>query len=269
MKSGTTSLYHYLRSHPDIFIPAIKEPCFFSNKTIWERGIKWYESLFNGYGNSKAIGEASTNYTKYPIFPNVPERIASIESKMKLIYILRHPIDRIYSQYVHNFYFGNEINSIEDVIMNKPQYIQISLYYKQIDQYLKYFPKEQLLIIILEDMEKDALKIIKNVFEFLNVETTFIPPNITERRNQTKYKRGPDNKLMKILKKLPIYHNISSRLSDNIKAKFKVLLKRKIESPELLSNELYNILVEEVSGDLEKLRTFLKRDLKCWNMNKR
>ena len=64
MKSGTTNLCHQLSLHPEIFISDPKEPCFFSNDDRWQRGLPWYESLFDAVTNEKAVGEGSVNYTK-------------------------------------------------------------------------------------------------------------------------------------------------------------------------------------------------------------
>jgi hypothetical protein len=77
MKAGTTSLYHYLKSHPQIHMSRIKELDFFVTELNWGRGLDWYSQQFSGIGtNVLAAGEASTNYTKYPRYKGVPERIS-------------------------------------------------------------------------------------------------------------------------------------------------------------------------------------------------
>jgi len=75
MKTGTSSLYRYVRDHPQIFITRPKELRFFGSN--WDRGPDWYEQLFDGAENAVAIGEASTEYSFYPYFPDVAARIAS------------------------------------------------------------------------------------------------------------------------------------------------------------------------------------------------
>ena len=71
-KAGTTSLYHYLRAHPQIYMSERKELNFFIEKDGWEKGQEWYEKQFERAGDAVAIGEASPNHSKYPLFPGVP-----------------------------------------------------------------------------------------------------------------------------------------------------------------------------------------------------
>jgi hypothetical protein len=110
MKGGTTSLYHYIASHPDIVPSSIKETNYFNTIADLCKGLSWYKSLFRNKG--KYAFEASTNYTKRHIFPGVPERMYSILPKVKLIYILRDPIERIVSHYIHNYAHGREKSQI-------------------------------------------------------------------------------------------------------------------------------------------------------------
>ena len=82
----------------------IKEPQFFSNQEKMDSAMSWYKSLFKDVRNEKAIGEASTNYAKYPLFKDVPEHIRGYIPGVRLIYILRNPMERAYSQFTHNYY---------------------------------------------------------------------------------------------------------------------------------------------------------------------
>ena len=111
MKGGTTSLHRYLRQHPDVFMPEQKELNFFLDEYAgrpidppeernWSRGLTWYERQFAGAEDERAVGEASANYTRYPTYPGVAERIAKIVPEMKLIYLMRNPIDRVLSHYL-------------------------------------------------------------------------------------------------------------------------------------------------------------------------
>ena len=119
MKGGTTSLHRYLRQHPEVFMPERKELNFFLDEYAgppidppeernWSRGITWYERQFAGAEDERAVGEASANYSRYPTYPGVAERIAKIVPEMKLIYLMRNPIDRVLSHYLHDFAKGRE-----------------------------------------------------------------------------------------------------------------------------------------------------------------
>ena len=105
MKGGTTSLHRYLRQHPEVFMPARKELNFFLDEYTgppidppeernWSRGIAWYKHQFADVARERAVGEASANYSRYPTYPGVAESIAAVVPNVRLVYLVRNPIDR-------------------------------------------------------------------------------------------------------------------------------------------------------------------------------
>jgi hypothetical protein len=269
MKSGTTSVYGHLKEHPDVFMPAHKEPEFFSDETVWKKGVSWYESLFNGRSTEKAVGEASTGYAKYPAFPYAAERIAKLLPDVKLIYVIRSPIERIYSHYVHNYYAGREMRNLNEAVLEDEHYIQVSRYYMQIEHYLKYFPRENLKVVILDDLKTEPLAVMQDIYQFLGVDSSFIPKTINEKKHQSKNKQGRENSLMKKIKKLPFYHSISSRLSEQTKSWLNPFLRKYVQVPEKLSGETRERLVEKLKQDVEQLSEYLVRDLTVWLQSKK
>lgn len=167
MKAGTTSLHAYLNQHPDIFMSAKKELDFFIDKNFEKMGLDWYKAQFPI--DAKVRGESSQNYTKrhHPNYLNVPERIKSTLSDVKLIYIVRDPIERMRSHYIENYY-GDDLSTIA---FNKSisHYQKTSLYHFQISAYLEYFEKSNLLIVCLEDLKANRLEQMNRIFRFLKV----------------------------------------------------------------------------------------------------
>ena len=100
-KAGTTTLHHYLDLNPQIYMSSPKEPCFFSDDEIYVKGVDWYSSLFSSAKPDQACGEASTRYSPYPQYTEAAPRMAELLPHVKLIYIMRHPVDRAYSHHVH------------------------------------------------------------------------------------------------------------------------------------------------------------------------
>ena len=134
MKSGTTTLCHLLGKHPDIFMSNPKEPNFFCRPDIYARGFEWYESLFEDAAGQTAIGEGSTSYTKAHLFPGVPEKIASYRPDVKLIYIVRHPLERIESQWTFNVIHNQAHQSFAKTLRDDPHLINTSRYWWQISK---------------------------------------------------------------------------------------------------------------------------------------
>lgn len=174
-RSGTTSLYAYLDQHPDIFFSPVKEINFFSNPDIWKKGFKWYENHFNNAKDVTAIGEASTSYTVSPFLKEAPQRIAEYMEDAKLIYIVRDPISRLVSHYMHRVHRGVERRLFSEIARNiehEPTAWQ-GRYSYQLEQYLKIFSREQILILSIDDFNKSSQRMVFDIFNFLGVDSEF------------------------------------------------------------------------------------------------
>ena len=106
MKSATTTLHEQLARQPGVFMSRPKEPNFFSDDAIYARGWAWYCSLFRPAGMGDLRGESSTHYTKLPTIRGRSSGWRGTCPRLKLIYVMRHPIDRLISQYVHELTAG-------------------------------------------------------------------------------------------------------------------------------------------------------------------
>ncbi|RLJ09991.1 MAG: sulfotransferase [Candidatus Aenigmatarchaeota archaeon] len=183
-RGGTTSLYYYLKEHPQIFMPSKKEIHFFD--LHYKKGIEWYKRHFREAKNSKirAIGEASPSYM---YFEEVPERIHEVIPDVKLIFILRNPVDRAYSHYWHEVRLGYEWLSFEEAIKVEQErlakgdiinrrhysYLDRGKYIEQIKRFRKYFSKDQMLILITEELRSSPETVMRQIFEFLQVNPDF------------------------------------------------------------------------------------------------
>ncbi|HZD80678.1 MAG TPA: sulfotransferase, partial [Actinomycetota bacterium] len=179
MKAGTTSLYHYLRGHPQVFMPEVKEVMFFDPRHNWHRGIEWYEAQFGGAeARHLARGEASTSYTKFPVVQGVPARIASVLPDVRLLYVVRHPVERMQSHYLYLLSRGKESRPIERAFAEEPMYLDTSRYALQLEQYEPYIRPEQLLLIDSRDLRDRRVETLGGIFAFLGVDATWVPPTV-------------------------------------------------------------------------------------------
>jgi hypothetical protein len=178
MKAATTSLYHYLSAHPDIYMATVKELDFFVASANWNRGVGWYEKQFEAAGDAAVAGEASTAYTKHPIVTGVPERIATVVPDCRMIYVLRDPVDRIRSHYQHRVAIGTERAPIEEAVIADPVYLACSRYASQIERYLECFPRERLLLLTSEQLRTERLETMRRVFGFLGVDEQVVPSTL-------------------------------------------------------------------------------------------
>ncbi|NJN88394.1 MAG: sulfotransferase domain-containing protein [Leptolyngbyaceae cyanobacterium SL_7_1] len=169
MKCGTSSLHRYLSCHPQIAMAPAKELDFFVKEKNWQRGVTWYRSQF---ADAPIRGEASPNYTRYPIFQGVPERMHQLIPDAKLIYLVRDPVRRILSHYLHNYLDRTENQSLTGALNDLPSnhYVNCSRYYWQLEQFLPYYSLDRLLIVSLEEWSTDRHTTLQRIFQFLEVD---------------------------------------------------------------------------------------------------
>ena len=185
MKCGTTSLNLYLKQHPEIGMSTIKEPNFFVAEKNYLKGLDWYESLF--VGSKKIYGEASTNYTKSPIFDGVPARMHAVVPEARLIYLVRDPVDRIVSHYIHNCARNREHRSFSEAVhfRNRSIYALRSKYYTQLQTYLEYYPDDHILIVDSYDLFHERGSTLSCLFSFLGVDSSFRSSLFSRMRNKS------------------------------------------------------------------------------------
>lgn len=154
MKCATSSLYQQLVAQPGIFMTTPKEPNFFSDDEIYAQGIPWYEALFADAPPDALRGEASTHYTKLPTYPETIARIQSHLGAVKLIYVMRHPVQRLVSHYIHEWtqrVIATKTN-INAALDRHPELIDYSRYSMQIRPYLETFGPDNVLPVFFEQL---------------------------------------------------------------------------------------------------------------------
>jgi hypothetical protein len=172
-KSGTTSLHGYLSQHPQIFMPSFKSLAYFDPRLRWNLGTDWYKSHFTEC--RIANGEASPQYTMAPMVPGVPQRIKSVLGTPKMIYIIRDPVDRILSDYteIMEQWPSDRTFRADEIETTWKQSLLTSRYFFQLSEYLKVFPRETILVVLLERLNGNPHRVLREIFRFLEVDEEF------------------------------------------------------------------------------------------------
>jgi hypothetical protein len=172
LKCGTTSLHHYLNLHPQIAMSRPKELNFFVAELNWDLGREWYASHFPP--DAAVRGETSPHYTNLPRFRGVAERMRSVLGEPRLIYMVRDPIDRMLSHYLHNVGGGYEDRPLEEALGDPDTaYVARSLYAMQLEPYRREFGDGCLAIVAREELLRDRLGTLRRLFAFLGVDPEF------------------------------------------------------------------------------------------------
>lgn len=168
MKAATSTLHMQLAQHAGIFMSNPKEPCFFSDDAQFARGMNWYESLFAASHPSDIRGESSTHYTKLPTYPRTIARMKQyLPAHIRFIYIIRHPIDRLISQYIHEWTQSVISAPIDVAIDRHPELIDYSRYAMQIEPYIQAFGCERVLPIFFERLSAHPQSELERVGGFI------------------------------------------------------------------------------------------------------
>jgi hypothetical protein len=269
MKSGTTSLHHYLNLHPEISMSNPKEIDFFSVEGNWKKGLKWYENHFTE--NTKLCGESSTSYTKYPTFDGVAERMYSVLPNAKLIYLIRDPIERIVSHYIQNYSAGRENRTISEALKDykNNHYINCSKYYYQLQQYLKYYNKTDIMIITSNDLLNNRRKTLKNIFQALKVDDLFYCSAYSKVLHKSELKMRKTI-YGKFKKKIKLRISTIFRINQ-VNSSLNLFIERflptqiRIDRPRL-EDKLLRELIKYLKDDITNLRKYSGMDFSNWSV---
>lgn len=196
MKCGTSSLHYYLDLHPEIGMSSPKELDFFVDDYVredgvalsgnWRRGVAWYAAHFRP--GDRVRGESSPNYTA-PSVAGVAERMAQVIPDARLVFLARHPIDRIRSHYLHVRLKGSESRPLEEVLAEPGNYlVEQTRYARVLEPFLARYPRDRLLLLRTEDLKAHRRETIRTTFHFLGVDERFWSPKMERERQPTQAK---------------------------------------------------------------------------------
>lgn len=274
-KAGTTSLHRYLDQHPQIFMSPVKETNFFAYEDAlagtWTgegdpphparyrvKTLEAYEALFAGVSDEIAIGETSPLYCHSP---NAARRIRECIPDVKLVASLRNPADRAFSGFLMRVRRGGAAMNVREVLTPESHHVIIGFYYDQLKRFFDVFSRYQIKICIFEEFKQDPAKVVVNLFDFLGVDTNFVP--------DTSIRHNPAA-IPKIRLLNPLFYNSTlirtakSVLPESGQAMIKRFRQQNLKAPPTFPSDLRAELLRFYLEDILKLEGLLDRDLSIW-----
>lgn len=270
-KGATTSLHEYLKQVEGIFMPDKDEPSFFFAEKYRPSGFKMaktiseeeYLNYYKDVTTEKIIGDGSASYYSDP---KNPELIKKIIPNAKIIFIIRNPIDRTFSDFLHTFMhiavkktFHEVLEEIKNDKEEYPLYIKDSFYFDTIKRYQNTFSEKNVKVLIFEEFIKNEKKIVMQVLEFLGVKADLEKISF-EKHNVTHSPRG---EISKFILGSPKLRNIAGKFipeSKKHKVTNSLLLKWDAEKPKM-ENADKKFLYEVFKDDVKKVEILLDRKL--------
>lgn len=246
-------MFEYLSHHPEVSACKAKEPHFFTKK--WDKGIDWYKTRFNE--DAKLKFEGSTSYSNYPWFEETPKRIKKIIPGVKLIYIVRHPLDRLVSQVHHNMLMGRltkkEVGRDDFWREGGARFIYLSMYQMQVEHYLKHFEKSQLHVLTLEELSANPALVLGDLARYLGIAPEFFNDrNSYEKHNVSQVRKGIKpgfyNRGLRYIGNRGIFKSDSAGYGEQLR------------KPEL-SEESISYIWSIIGEDQRKFAEFMGRDM--------
>lgn len=279
-KSGTTWLANRLADHPDVCLSEPKEVKYFNDKTPMadrhlyghtknpyrKKPLSWYDDHFRHCKHGKRKGEFSPIYL---IDEEAPRNIHANFPDAKIILCVRNPIERVYSHYwMYRNFFKIEHRTFEQAINNEPYYIEIGRYYKHLKRYLAFFKKEQIKIILFDDIRDYPENVLHTIFDFLGISQVINKKKLYQKDNVAKRMRSRTIiKLMENTSRL-LVHTRAIWLLQTIKrlgiSKLIMRLNKIDKTSPPMSLESRSILQQIYKQDIIRLSGFIERDLDHW-----
>jgi hypothetical protein len=279
-KAGTTALHWYLAEHPDVFMTPTKDPSYFAygrdeqGRLLWGdpelhyfRIQSWpeYVELFANADGAAAVGEASTMYLECP---QSAERIRKALPDTRIICCIRDPVDRAYSDY--QMYLrkkGERLDPARDFTpaasWARPDshWMRIGKYYSQLRRYYDAFPREQIHVFLFDDMKKDTLGTVQEVYRFLGVDPTFVP-DLDTPHNIGGMPANP--RLDRILRHRAIRTTVGPWVPQTAANWVRRLLAKNMRQAPPLPLELERKLRENFHSDIKQTSELIGRNLDHW-----
>lgn len=266
-KSATSWMFQCLMEHPEIRVGEHKEAHFFNFR--FQNGYAWYHDQFE-FGAWKT-GEFSTLYF---CDANVPRRIHDYNPDVKLLVSLRNPVDRAYSQHIHNIREGRVPPALLEfgaALPHNPLYLEQGLYATHLKRFLEYFPLESVHIVFFDDVKTEPDRLMAEMYAFLDIDTAFRPASIGERINVARTYRSrlahriftSAESTAKRLLPSPAIEQVKKLGLQNLYTRWNEATVDTVQVPPLratVRDELTGFFAAEV----EELGRILGRDLSAW-----
>jgi len=285
-KSGTTSLYHYLKQHPQIFMSPVKEPKYFAlaghdldfkgpgdsrivpDTTTTESA---YLALFEGAGDEPVVGEASTIYLGDF---GAAAKMAGQVPDARLVAVLRHPADRAYSAYLHLRRDGYEtLDSFADALASEAERARLGYYYhwylrargfygRQLQEFYDSFPREQIRIYLFEDFESSPQRVLSDIFRFLGIDETF-KADTSARHNQSGIPRHLKTQTF-LNKAHPLKQWLKRFIPEHWGHRVISMIQPGLVEKPAMPPDVRAELTEDFRDDILHLQDLIERDLSHW-----
>jgi hypothetical protein len=267
-KCGTTSLHEYLDLHPEISMSREKELNFFVPEKNLGRGVDWYKRQFR---DAPIRGESSPSYAAYPNYDGVPDRIRELIPEVQLVYLVRDPIERVISHYLHRVSTHPGMAWSLDEMLDDPRdgawLVSVSRYWLQLQRYLGRFSEEQILVVDSHELHDQRAQTLRRIFGFLGVDPLFDTTQFSKTHNAAPRpsRRTPAGERIFAGLALAVGRARATELIARSPSVVRAPFRREVERP-VVSASTRNRLASVFGPEVEALRRETGLPLASWSI---
>ncbi len=263
MKSATSTLHDQLGARDGLSMSSPKELYFFSDDPVYANGIDWYADHFADVPASNLCGESTTHYTKLPTYPDTVRRIAQHVPDARFVYMMRHPIDRLESAYLHMWFEKETTLSFDEAVSGGiPELVDYGRYAYQLQPFFDQFGQDRVLPVFLDRMKVAQDEVIEQVCQFIGFtgDTSWID-NVAD--NNVSTERLQKSATRDRLKSVPFYESLRQLVPEQ--AIERVRSRWRPDDAPRASDAQRAELATQFDPDLAQLGTWLGTPLNCEN----
>jgi len=275
-KSGSTAVYDWLSQHPDIYgNPAMKDFPFFCKPEYFDKGLQWFSRHFKGHRNEPIVLHGYVHYLF--LADEVAARLKALNPELKLLVLLRNPVERAFSGYLQACKTGNEsiptfeealkadqsgeLHTLREIVDRS--YLTHGMYAEQLEAYLEYFPRDQIHIEFYDDIRSEPAECCERLFRFIGVDPGFQPQlrrkNVYGKPRFAAVERAIQKGLPKGLVHKLIPLSLRTRLRQKVRAANTAPANKPAMNPATRAQ-----LIDFYRDEISRLEALTGRDLESW-----
>lgn len=267
MKAATSTVCAYFEDHPEVYMVPGCELNYFSRDENYARGLDWYHGHLAPRTTELICGEGSNNYAARDLFPHTAARMAAYNPEMKILYMVRHPLERIISAWIQNR--ANQWDAVpptlDRAVREMPErFVGQSRYWHNITPYREIFGDERIFVGFMEDLDEEPEKFFARITAFLN-----LPPAPQIKRshlNKSMGKRVPTSGYSAV-RQLPFADKLAAAFPAHIKRsiKRKLFTRPLAEKPEF-SPETRDRVLQVLRPDAQAFLAHYGKPVNFWDL---
>ena len=271
-KAATTSMYEYMKQHPQVFMPHIKETKFFlydpTNPDHVEAGLNIfpirsldeYTALFADANGARAIGEASPGYIDSL---QTARRVADLLPRVKLIFSLRNPVERAYSNYLMRVRSGYEKRPVLEAFRQERKRLQARSYSVLLEEWYAHFPESQIYLLLFEEFKRNQVAAMQKLYRFVDVDDQFTPDTSVQHNVGGAAKH---QWLQSLIVWARSYRYLRFYIPKGLRSQFSKLARANLAPPPPMPPDVRALLTEVYAEDAKQLQARFHLDLSAWRL---